>query len=378
MSEIYRNYTKTSKIRINLRKVLHLDIVTVSLHSASVTINGETFPIDMRNIIEISMTVQHSEENVHRPKRRKITDWLIPQSHQNDVSATSSTNSIRTRSKTKSSHQADGLATSTAPNEDDVSIVPLRKNLKLPLSKTNSSNIAGSNLNENQTDSNTISNLNEIQTDSNTISNFTDNKELQVKLTRLSRETLRKYMGNRNGEVPNTHLKPTSHSKSKNDTTINRDVRSTIRTRSRAKAMFSDGTHPCDSNPAIENILEAEIADNSRDVVSNQTEAISNTNESNPIRIIAQQQFRISEIVWAKLGHFPSWPCKIERLYGVRNQMVEVLWFNDFRRSKMHIANIYKFFDKFQEFSKDADIHVGLNRAIKEAIIYETSRRFNR
>lgn len=421
----------------------------------------------------ISMTRDNLDENVHKAKRRKITDWLIvPKSHHND-----------------------GLATSLACNKDDVSLVSLRTNSIRTRSRTNSSNIAESHLHEIHTVSKTISNFTgksnsykgqragnpaeSIQSLENTIitppTYQSNNKELHVKVRRLSKETLRKYMGNQNEKAPNTHSKPTSHSNTKSkshiptpktavgdvsmmplkkkairilsisglsdddtnprerkictrkngrfsrktpkteirldafsanqpcNTVTNRDEatdttdklnknespessisnpksdvpkvsldRSTIGTRSKTKTLLSDKKRPC------ENILEANIADEPRDIPSNQNEAIGNSHESNAIRIIAQPQFQINEIVWAKLGHFPSWPCKIERLYGIRNQMVEVLWFNDFRRSKMHVAKIYKFFDKLEEFSKDADLRVGLNRAIKEAIIYGISQRFNR
>lgn len=457
----------------------------------------------MRNRIEISMTVamDNIEENVHKAKRRKITDWLI----------------------VTKSHQNDGLATSLASNEA-TSIVSLGENSTRSRSKTNSSNIGESNLHEFHTVSNTklnftdksnsykdrrAGNLNvskqSLETSTASPENamlktnriFTpskyqsNNKELHIKVRRLSKETLRKYVGNQHGKAPITHSKPASHSNSKSNlyeslksdiptpesaqgdvsmmppkkhairtlsktelssndkkiprehnmctrknvefsrktsktenrldaytagklcnTATNRDEsidttdrsnkneslesgipkpgsdkcdvpkvsldRNTILTRSKTKTLFTDETHPCDSTPANEDRLDANISDGSRDIASTQNEAIANTHESNlDIKIIAQPQFRINEIVWAKLGHFPSWPCKIERLYGIRNQMVEVLWFNDFRRSKMHVAMIYKFFDKFQEFSKDADLRVGLNRAIKEAIIYEASRRFN-
>lgn len=90
---------------------------------------------------------------------------------------------------------------------------------------------------------------------------------------------------------------------------------------------------------------------------------------------IAQIEYRIGEIVWAKLGHWPAWPAKIEQIYGVSNQMVEIFWFNDYRRSKLHKANVFKFFIFFDQFSSIASSTIGLECAIKEAVILEASRR---
>lgn len=101
-----------------------------------------------------------------------------------------------------------------------------------------------------------------------------------------------------------------------------------------------------------------------------------NLSEKKSTKAIAQIEYSAGEIIWAKLGHWPAWPAKIDRIYGVPNQMIEIVWFNDYRRSKLHRANVFKFFKYFDQFSSAANSTIGLECAVKEAVILESSRRF--
>lgn len=85
---------------------------------------------------------------------------------------------------------------------------------------------------------------------------------------------------------------------------------------------------------------------------------------------IALLDFKIGDVIWAKLSGHPIWPSKIERIYGIKHQMLEIVWFNDYRRSK-----IYK--TQAQNFQKHAHLfntHIGLETAAKEAMIYIGSK----
>lgn len=80
--------------------------------------------------------------------------------------------------------------------------------------------------------------------------------------------------------------------------------------------------------------------------------------------------FKVGEVVWAKMRGYPCWPAKVENIYGARMHMARVYWFNDYRKSPMHIGALSKFFVNFTEFAKHKDSHIGLETAIKEALIY--------
>lgn len=67
---------------------------------------------------------------------------------------------------------------------------------------------------------------------------------------------------------------------------------------------------------------------------------------------------------------FPHWPAKIYSIYGSRNQMVEVWWFNDYRRTKMQISQMSNFFQNYEKLKPTFTNRIGLETAVKEAIIY--------
>lgn len=83
--------------------------------------------------------------------------------------------------------------------------------------------------------------------------------------------------------------------------------------------------------------------------------------------------FSVGDIVWAKLRGSPFWPAKIERIYGTKLQMVEILWFNDYRRSKVYKTQIEQFLPNFAKNSKLFKQHIGLETAAKEAVLYVAS-----
>lgn len=77
-------------------------------------------------------------------------------------------------------------------------------------------------------------------------------------------------------------------------------------------------------------------------------------------------QFSMDEVVWAKLKGHPAWPAKI---VGFENKRFEILWFNDYRRSKVFRSQLFKFNNaNVEKFSKAKN--VGVETAIKEAILY--------
>lgn len=87
--------------------------------------------------------------------------------------------------------------------------------------------------------------------------------------------------------------------------------------------------------------------------------------------IVAKFQYSINEIVWTKIRGFPHWPAKVianER--GKVSTRYEVLWLNDYRKSKVYESQMFKFYPNFEEFSAKFSTTIGLETAAKEALIY--------
>lgn len=88
---------------------------------------------------------------------------------------------------------------------------------------------------------------------------------------------------------------------------------------------------------------------------------------------MALPEFSTNEIIWARIRGHPYWPAKVVRIYGVRLQMLEILWLNDYRRSKINKGQAKKFLTHFREYAAGFNKHVGLETAAKEGMIYIAS-----
>lgn len=82
---------------------------------------------------------------------------------------------------------------------------------------------------------------------------------------------------------------------------------------------------------------------------------------------LAEIEFKINEVVWAKIRGYAHWPARIK---AFSNKMVIVVWFNDYRTTKMYRSQLFKFLNNFDEFAKKFDSVVGLEKAAKEALIF--------
>lgn len=83
--------------------------------------------------------------------------------------------------------------------------------------------------------------------------------------------------------------------------------------------------------------------------------------------VVAQVQFKVGEIVWARIKGYPSWSARI--ISFPSNKMAWVTWFNDYRKTKLYRTQLYKFLLNFDEFAKRFKDSVGLETAAKEALI---------
>lgn len=98
-------------------------------------------------------------------------------------------------------------------------------------------------------------------------------------------------------------------------------------------------------------------------------EDFGNTNATGRIAnsTVAKIEFKVGEVVWARIRGYPHWPARIQSFPS--NKMATVIWFNDYRRTKLYKTQIFKFLVNFDEFSKRFNDTVGLETAAREALI---------
>lgn len=80
---------------------------------------------------------------------------------------------------------------------------------------------------------------------------------------------------------------------------------------------------------------------------------------------VANVGAKIGDVVWCQLKGWPKWPARIKSVYGIHGQMMEIVWFNDYRVSKVHKGQTSKF--GVEPYDED---NLGLKTAIKEAVLY--------
>lgn len=80
---------------------------------------------------------------------------------------------------------------------------------------------------------------------------------------------------------------------------------------------------------------------------------------------VAKFQFSLNEIIWGKIRGSAHWPAKVINIKPIRNTtQYEVVWMNDYRKTKLFHSQMYKFHSNFDEFSAKC------STAVKEALIY--------
>lgn len=84
--------------------------------------------------------------------------------------------------------------------------------------------------------------------------------------------------------------------------------------------------------------------------------------------------FQVGEVVWAKLRGHPHWPATIECFHYGRTQMVDIVWFNDYRKTKVYLTQLQFFFSYIGTYKPLFEKHVGLQCAVNEALIYIGSK----
>lgn len=83
--------------------------------------------------------------------------------------------------------------------------------------------------------------------------------------------------------------------------------------------------------------------------------------------VVARIDFKVNEVIWCKIRGYPSWPCKIKTF--VKN-MVIVVWFNDYRITKVYRTQLQKFLVNFDTNAKNFDNNIVLKTAAREALLF--------
>lgn len=85
------------------------------------------------------------------------------------------------------------------------------------------------------------------------------------------------------------------------------------------------------------------------------------------VKTVATTEFVVGNIVWAEIRGSPHWPAEI--LSFPSNRMVDVVWFNDYRKTRVYRTQIFNFLRNFDEYCKKSEDFIGLKTAVMEAMI---------
>ncbi|XP_055326601.1 uncharacterized protein LOC129580316 [Sitodiplosis mosellana] len=90
------------------------------------------------------------------------------------------------------------------------------------------------------------------------------------------------------------------------------------------------------------------------------------------VKTVAQIIFKVDEVVWAKIKGHPHWPARIKCFPSAK--MAIVVWFNDYRTTKIYRTQLHKFLTNFDKFAVRFRDTIGLETAAKEGLIYYGQR----
>lgn len=103
--------------------------------------------------------------------------------------------------------------------------------------------------------------------------------------------------------------------------------------------------------------------------LSEPSASLSTTNVFNHLphnNIVAKIEFRLNEVIWCKIRGWPTWPCRIRAF--VKNMAI-VVWFNDYRTTKVYRTQLQKFLINFDKHAKNFDSNIALKTAAREALM---------
>lgn len=152
------------------------------------------------------------------------------------------------------------------------------------------------------------------------------------------------------------------------------NVNSQTETSSSNKAVKRKLSHENENVPLKKKKLNDEQIDRSEFPAStalvplSQQIAPNSMNDAQLVDTIALITFKVDEVVWAKIKGHPHWPAKIKCFPNAK--MAIVVWFNDYRTTKVYRTQLHKFLINFDKFAVRFSDSIGLKTAAQEALIY--------
>lgn len=122
-------------------------------------------------------------------------------------------------------------------------------------------------------------------------------------------------------------------------------------------------TVPAPKKPKLNNKHDDEQCSN-RKIANAAMLKPGHVNNENAVSTI---NFKVGDIVWAKIKGHPHWPAEIKSMPSER--FAVVYWFNDYRTTKISRNQLFTFLSNYDNFSSKFDRTVGLKAAATEALI---------
>lgn len=102
-------------------------------------------------------------------------------------------------------------------------------------------------------------------------------------------------------------------------------------------------------------------------VQTDQMVASTSSDQTGSVNTVGKVEFKVGEIVWARIKGSPHWPAQIKSFHSTK--MVNVVWLNDYRRTRLYRTQMYKFLINFDAFAKRFHDTVGLETAAREGLM---------
>lgn len=186
---------------------------------------------------------------------------------------------------------------------------------------------------------------------------------LQAKFSKLQTRLTRSKARSLNIDLKDIKLEPPKKKKNMNDDSNSNNAVSTssgeaAKKRNVYKKLLGFNNSSCTTSSATQ----------STSCSSNQSNCTPSQELQPSCTTVSTIEFRIGEVVWAKIKGFPAWPAKIKAVAS--SKMVIVVWFNDYRITKVYKTQLFKFLENFDTNAKNFDNSIGLKVAAQEALMY--------
>lgn len=148
-----------------------------------------------------------------------------------------------------------------------------------------------------------------------------NNKSISIRLNRLTKEFINAALSGKRTASGKKKTQTTTALEDE-DNSIESVSAPFYRLRSGKRKITPSITKPAKRTKVSKDVTTVLLA-------KDENKSIEPAQKEENLTVAVSESIGIGDVVWAKIGGYPYWPCKVERIYGVRNQMVEVFWSND-------------------------------------------------